>query len=451
MSSTPPPLFPAAPPPPPRLPPDRKTGLGGCTLAALILGGLALLLVVAAVLAIPTLRKVQEKARQLSEEQRAQEQQRLAALKPAAPLSEEQKAGLLAFGEALAAELSEGDMEAVARRIDVEAMTDRVFIPLGSAAQWVGARRGYMGAVGKMGGGLVQVPAGSDVKALRVLERDGSPAVMIRLLFPEGAMSFIDVLVRVDGEKFEMIDVYNHVFGIMASEEARNGMLAMIPNAGDAFFSALFGKAGTSKAKIEALLEMKALINKGDLARAQEYYAGLPAAARKERLVFLQYLHALSNDPAASEETQDRYYQALVEAPEILGENGATELLRVDIEFMNGNYAETERLLERAEEKLGRDAYLTSLRATMMLHQENLAGARQLAKEAAGMEPDLINLVDLRLSIHAHAKDHAALLQELRDFKTQRDRVIPAEALEDEQFEAFRQSPEFEVWKAENP
>ena len=140
-----------------------------------------------------------------------------------------------------------------------------------------------------------------------------------------------------------------------------------------------------------------------------------------------------------------------MEAPAILGENGASELLRVDVEFLNGNYEEAERLLHQVETKVGRDAYLTCLRANMRISKNDLPGALRLADEAASMEPELLTSVDVRLTVHAKTGDHAALLQVLTDLKTQRGLIISAANLSDPQYEGFRKSPEFSRWQAENP
>lgn len=455
MSSTPPPLFPSAPPPPPPpLPPPQKSGVSGGKIALLVCLLLALVVLAGAWLAFQVYHRHQASARQASELKRLVEKSKLDKLRPRDPLSAAQQKALLEFGEGLASELSAGDLKSAAKRVDIIALADRVFLPLGAAGDsttWREARKGFEKAIVSSAGGLAQVPADSKIKVLRVVERDGSPAILLRLILPNGALTFLEVLVRVEGDSFHVIDLYNHAFGILVTEESRNTLLVLMPNTSANLLAGLFGSSTGSKAKVDAALRLREIISKGDLDAMRKHYNGLSADLRKERILFIQYLQALSSNPNSSPEAEDDYYQALVEAPAILGENGASELLRVDVEYLNGNFAEAANLVAQVEAKVGRDAYLTCLRANMHVELNQLDQARALAEEAARMEPELLSTVDVFLAIHAKAGDHAALLQVLRDLKADRGLTIPAANLSDAQYDAFRESPEFATWKAENP
>ena len=147
---------------------------------------------------------------------------------------------------------------------------------------------------------------------------------------------------------------------------------------------------------------------------------------------------------------EKRYREAFSKAPALLGKDAAPDLLRVDLQFMDGDFAGAEESLRKMEAAVGRDAYLTHMRALMLLRLNKVDEAERLEREASKMEPELLSLVDLRLLIHAARKDFQALLNELREMKANRRIVVTREQLNEPAYEAFLKSAEFAKWEAEN-
>ncbi|MDZ4288246.1 MAG: hypothetical protein U0984_09815 [Prosthecobacter sp.] len=388
-----------------------------------------LLAALLAALAWPAYEKVRQSAHEAKLRQ-------LDALKPAGPLSAEQKEAVKEFGERLARALTGGDVDKVATMVDFEAVADRALIPLGEGTDSAQTRKELIDGYRGKHGGLFAALLGNPVKYLRLGERDGFPAVRLRLMAREGTVNYVDVLVRVDEKgKVNVVDFFTFLFGTYATTESRNATL---------------GIPGDDPARFEAMSKMATALRLGRGEDVVSQYQRLPAALKNERTFFMMYLRALTSLPTASAEVEKHYRQALADAPRLLGKESATDLLRVELHFLDGDFAGAEESLRHLEALVGPDPYLTQMRALMLLRQGKVDEAQRLEKEASAAEPDLPNLMDLRMMIYAAKKDYGALVNELRAYKTKNQMVISRQQLADPEYEAFLKSPEFATWESEN-
>ncbi|HYF34906.1 MAG TPA: hypothetical protein VD994_06395 [Prosthecobacter sp.] len=434
-----PPLFVPNPAPPP---PPAKSG----SLKWVLFIVLAVVIVIAVLTAVtvPAYRTMKRKAQEAGE-------RRLEAAKPKLPLSAPDKAAVDAFGARVARAVNEKDTAFLASVTDSEAMADRVFVPLGDGIDTQQAKRGFINGLQRNASGLFNNVMGSEVKFMSQGERDGFPTVRLRVMFESGAVSFIDLLVRLDRSRtVKAVDIFTFVFGSYATTEARNAMLLMMTKDQSSPLRVALGMKDYDPVTTEALIKMSTALRLGRGEEIVSQYKGLSQALKNERMFFLIYLQGLTTLQSESDEMNDLYRAALMRAPELLGEESATDFLRVDLQFMDNDFAGAEESLRKTEDKVGRDAYLTQMRALMFLRLNKVDEAQRLEREARKMEPDLLSLVDLRLLIHAARKDYPALVNELRELKTARQVVITREQLTEPEYEEFLKSPEFANWEEEN-
>lgn len=143
------------------------------------------------------------------------------------------------------------------------------------------------------------------------------------------------------------------------------------------------------------------------------------------------------------------YKDALRAAPNILGQDSTTDLLMIDLHFLDGNFAEADASIQRVERIIGGDPYLKVLRANTRRMMKDYDGALKLANEAQHDEPDLADAVDARITIHLERKDYRGLVAELRAFKRDFGITLDRKALDEPMYAEFVASPEFAAWEKE--
>lgn len=428
--------------------PPPRVGMGAGKIILIVVGVVVLAVAGLAVFIGANFERIQEVARKA----KAQAQPTVAA-KPPPPLTPEQQTALVQYGKDLAQALTDKDSDAVKARLDNNGMADRVFETLPPMRDADEMRAGFVnGASGRPGGWLWTLMEG-DVVFLRTRERLGFPAVLLRMKSEEGAVNYIDVMVRPDGTSFKAVDAFNYVFATTVSEDARNVFAVMTSGSGGGGLAALLGIPQVRMNK-EMLGRFEA-INKarqaGDAAEIVRICDALPAELKTQRMFFiirLQALMALSTSGSAK--IDEDYKQALRAAPDIVGKDSTTDLLMVDLLFMENDFQGADDCLKRVEAVVGGDPYLKFLRGNARLQMKDYDGTLALADEASKEDPKMAEIVDLRLGVHLGRKDHKAMLEELRAFKKNFDATIDRAAMaENEMYKDFLASPEFATWEKE--
>lgn len=445
MHDQPPPLPPSPPPPQGfgQLPP---TGTGksrtGCIIGAVVAGvvGLALISILVAI-AVPAFNKLQRK----SEERR---QRNETATKPPEPLTAGQKQKLQTFGEQVAADLSEGKVEPVDRRVDLALFSARVFQDTGGHPAMTGARTAFEREIGTKS--LFRELAGHDIKCLRVRERDGFPSVLLRILMGDTGVNYVELICLPEEASFKIIDLYGHLFASFVSGECRMAMLPVMSKLGGAGLGALFGSLeGEGQQLVNEMLKMTRMRQGGDYAGVQTAYARLPEKARNMRIFFLIHLQALQLSQNSSPEIDAAYLEALEKAPDILGKESSLDLLLLDQLILRNDFDGAIQSLDRISKRLGGDAYLDVLRGGLMAKQGDLDGASRMALSAEKAEPEMVSIIDLRLAIRCARKDFTGVVSELRRLKLRYGKAFGRADLHEAMYEEFLQSPEFAAWERE--
>lgn len=437
-------LPPPLPNPPPALPPQRK-GMGTGVIVLIVVGAVVLLLAVLAALAVPAFQQLQK----LAEETKAKQAK---AAQPPPPLTAEQKEALQVFGDALAEALTDGDDAKVKSLLDPDGLADRVFdARTAGFPQAADMRKGFMNGAMKHPGGWLRNLMGNEVTALRVRERDGFPAVVLRLKPEDGGVNYVDIIARPQGGGFRAVDMFTYMYASYLSDEMRNLMATMLPDSGAGKVAAWFGAANFDNEMIDRLKSGGELMKSGDFAGALRLCDGLPQKYRTHRMFFMLRMQALMALNGTEDGKHDAAYrEALRSAPDILGKDSTTDLLLIDLHFLDNNLAEAEASILRVQKVIGGDPYLKVLQANTRRMMRDYEGALKLANEAQQEEPDLYDAVDARLTIRVEQKDYPALVEELRAFKRGSGVVLDRKSLEDDaQFKEFLASPEFAAWEKE--
>lgn len=439
-------------PPPNRVPPMAPPPRVGMSFGKIILIVVGVVVLVVAGLAVfigANFERIQEVARKAKASG-----QPIVAAKPPPPLTPEQQTALAQYGKDLAQAFTDKESDAVKARLDNNALADRVFENLPPVRDAADMRAGFIkGASNRPGGWLWTLMEG-EVVFLRTRERLGFPAVLLRMKTEDGAINYVDVIVRPEGAGFKAVDAFNYVFATTVSEDARNVLAVMTSGSGGGGGLAAMLGIPQMRMNKEVMSRFEA-INKarqaGDAAEIVRICDALPAELKTQRMFFiirLQALMALSSSD--SPKIEEDYKQALRAAPDIVGKDSTTDLLMVDLLFMEKDFQGADDCLKRVEAVVGGDPYLKFLRGNARLQMKDYPGTLALADEASKEDPQMAEVVDLRLGVHLGRKDHKAVLEELRAFKKNFDAVIDRAAMADNDvYKDFLASPEFAMWEKE--
>ena len=115
---------------------------------------------------------------------------------------------------------------------------------------------------------------------------------------------------------------------------------------------------------------------------------------------------------------------------------------------MEEAYDEAIQAATRVDEAVGGDPYLHVLRGWIYYQQGKMADVMRCIALADQEEPGMTEAIDLKLTYYAKTGDHAALVQELKDFQIEYGtRLGRAELSQEPQYEEFLKSPEFEAYE----
>lgn len=408
--------------------------MSGWLIGLLVAIPLLSIIAILAAIAIPAYNVVQKKARDMKAGEEA-------AKPPPAPLNDEQQRRAIDFAMQVGKAVGASNLEAMSAQVDFDAFSARVFA---DTSLPLPMRVGFTTAMKDKKGGLLAQLASSQMKMLRFHERDGFPAVTMRLLPPTGGVNYFDLLVRKDGDSFKVVDLYGYLFGSYSSAESRQAMVLMQEQDTNAIARVL-GISSGDKKSVDLLLNMFRQMGNHDPRSVQHTYEQLPPAIQKTRPAFvanLQALQALQSQP----EYAAIYAHALENARTILGTDASTDLLLVDLYFINKDYQGVQRCMANVRKVVGEDAYLHHLSGMAAIKANDVKSAEASLAVAEKLDPTLSALVDLRLQVRAAKGDFAGVVAELQRFtKTTGTKLTPA-MLGEPVYDAFKKSPEFTEW-----
>lgn len=415
-------------------PPQPKKGLSGCMIAVLVAIPAVIVIAILAALAVPAFNIVQKKAR----EAKATAQ---ATTPPAKPFDDARQKRAMEFAAALGRDVRQKNEEAMSQFINTEAFTARVFA--GTSLPF-NARAGFSSAIKEKKGGLLTQLAGSRMTMLRFRQRDGFPAVTMRVEPVGGGVNYIDLLVHEDGDSFKVVDLYGYLFGSWSSAESRQAMVLM-QEQDTSSIAQVLGISGGDKKSIDLLMNMFRQMGNRDPRSVQHTYEQLPPALQKSRPAFTANLQALQQLQSLPEYSPI-YAHALENAGTILGKDAATDLLLVDLYFINKDYTGVKRCMANVRKAVGPDAYLDHLEGIAAIRAQDYKAAEASLAAAEKLDPDLTALVDLRMQVRAAKGDFAGVITELKRFISDTGARLTPEVFDEPVYDALKKSPEFKEW-----
>ena len=413
--------------------------MSALTIALIVVAIVAVVVVGLVALAVPAYKRVREQAFELAEQTRKKHREEMARR-----LSAEEKVKANAFALKLIAALENQDAAQVRAAVDEQELAEEVFHGLNSDADM---RKGFIDGMNQTPGGMLGNLMGQRGHLVRHHVREGIPVVTLRFLDQNAAASYVDLFLKRDGKGgFIGLDLYNYLFGTRVTAESRRAVAMMLGPDTSTLAQILGIPTAESRETAVQFTGYTQSLQSGDFRAVVEKYGRLKPALQNLPFTYSIYIQALQQLSTTQPEMNETYAQALEKARGILGEDVTIDLLLVDMHFIRGDMQAARADVERALKTIGDDSYLYHLVGLMCARTDDLAGAEAALAKAEKIQPDLIDLVDLRMMILAMKKDYAGLVKMMQDFSAKTGAELTPELLGEKVYDGFKKSPEFTKW-----
>lgn len=337
------------------------------------------------------------------------------------------------------------DAERAARLIDWDAMIDKATADAGLENELF--RRAFVRGAKKKANGMEFIKQldgvlqnGGSLHLLRVrTAADGSQRAVLRLLLPDGAVNYHEMIINRDEGLVRARDIYIYTNAELLSETMHRMFffaLAQDPSA----LQKLTGRKNPFLEHIEDYKQMMEKVRAGDGRGAEELYKRLPEETRKQKSVMLAHVFAASKlgDDAA-------YIKAMDEMRHLFPHDGGVDLMSIDAFILKAKWPEALAAVDRVDAAVGGDPYLDVFRSNILLRSGDLKKAHDFSLRAGVREPALAAAFWAQVNVSLARADYAEtarLLTHLRD--TLHVELADLTTLPD--YQGFVASPEYEEW-----
>ena len=352
------------------------------------------------------------------------------------------------FAESMEKNAKSGDIAAVNRLIDWDAILSRATTPLeGSKAfadqfvlrtkQDVAGEYGIAAKISKL------IRGGSDFRCLRVQVQDGEKRLVFRLLNAKRmSLDYFEFVLsrRADGAVVAS-DYYTFRTGDTMSQATRRRYRSLAP-----VFTKVIAREKLSPEDLAYLEndrkfhQMQACSSAGDGRRALEIYAQLPDSWRTEKLVLLTRIEA------ANHLRGQPYDEAMKALESALPADPCLDFVLLDYFFANQQYDKAREAIDRVDARIGGDPYQDARRALCCMQQKKYRQAREYAQKAIKAEDSLLLAygVLLQVALDEKAFDEVSRLLILIEEKSLM--VLP-DLSTTPAYAEFVKSPQYQTWR----
>lgn len=365
------------------------------------------------------------------------------------PLSPAHREALAELGDHVARLLNEGNFEAIARDLDITAMTQAAFAGLDLEAnpKWKEMRDGLVRRLRAKPAELFSNLEGVHARYLRLHETPSGTAALVRGVMPNGSAAYFDIFphMQPDGSA-KLANIYNYATGLDVPDSLRAILFALAPQTDRSLADRLFGNDTSVEPAL--LRELEAALNRRSPTAVAEVWPKLPVKFRQQRPIFMSALQVLMLDTQ-----HPAYLAALTEAREAYADDPLADLLSIDWHFLRRNLPALEACLDRVEMRLGGpDAQLLTLRASGRIQAGDLVGADQVLSQALAAEPDFLNAYLSQLKLRILQRDFSAAIAVLDTLNDRFGRpYYPPPAERGEVFAEFINSAIYQHWLNRHP
>ncbi len=322
------------------------------------------------------------------------------------------------YAQAMVRAVAAGDQTAVNALIDWDAILEagRAGIAMTDKnhAAYLRAMRGsLLGNAGLASQLIRNSQAGGKFDYRRTEEKQKRRVILFRFIGPpsHGGINYFEFPVaHGPDDKIRAVDFYSYITGELATDTIHRLQLPIAASLSRTFLEKLMTHEQDYIRDTSKITSITGAINQGKMKLALAQMKELRPGTKREKTVLLMRLRA------ARVADQKDYVETIKEFRTRFPHDACLDLLLIDYHAINKDFAEAIECLNRLENAVGSDPYLTYIRATFVSERSDRAEARRLADQAIDREPSLQRpyLFLLRLSLEDKRDDDTlALLKKL--------------------------------------
>ena len=303
-----------------------------------------------------------------------------------------------------------------------------------------GMRNSAEAPTGMLGSIMGRLGENGTVRFLRVRNVTEGKRVLLRILFEDGGVNYIEWVPTMSSGQLKIVDGYVYLSGELFSTTVRRITVPMLAGLQPSLVQRLNGAEREAMAYLKTIEQISAATQGGRFAEVISLYQQLPESLKKEKAFMLQWLTASQSAGEA------QYLQALEAFRTQFPNDVALDFILLDYQALNEDFQGAADGLRRLESSMGGDSHLHSLLAMQLIQLGQLADARKTAEEAMQMDSDLTTPIQILVQISCKEQQYDEALMLMK-------RMLDAYELEflemqnDPDFAGFVASPQFTEWQ----
>lgn len=277
------------------------------------------------------------------------------------------------------------------------------------------------------------------------LTKDSIPKALYRIVSQGGVNYFELFLQKNKQDSVQIIDYYPYAVGQQFSNTLRRIYLSSLSDLRDSIkMDSLSKEDSMYVANIPTLDKIGKFFEEGEYNNALALIDSFPVVIREDKMIQITKLNIAFNEGG------EMYLQAIEEFKEKYPNDPLVEVILLDFAFAQQEHTQALAIIDSLNKKIGGDAYLNVMKATIYEDLAKNDVAIDLLKEAiqteASMEESYWKIIPLYMKQKKYAEVVTLFpqMQELFD-------INPAEFLVYDGYEEFWQSSAFEAWESKHP
>lgn len=365
------------------------------------------------------------------------------------PLAEADKLKLEAFGQELAAAVSEGD-DATFKKLFVHKECARRFMRGVSASKKFkkGFLEGVLEAFDKRPGGLAWGFFGQNYTFLRIHPTHGQHRVLCRIQPEVGGVSYHAYTCIPTPEGIRAVDFYDYASGELVTRTMRN--VAIMGAAEERRSQSFVGRLLSDEEaalgdNAQAIKAFGAASQSGDIDKAIEIYDAFPKKLQDLKPYQIAYLSLLGT----REEDEPRYIKASEKYAKDFPGDPSLVLMMIDYHLLKKDFVKASESVKQLDQQVGGDVYLQVIQGSILYEEKKFAEALALCEDAILKEPSLEDAYWNAIVAASGLNDFASMTKHMTTLRDNMDYLFEAEELaENEVYQAFTESPEGKAFMA---
>jgi tetratricopeptide (TPR) repeat protein len=278
------------------------------------------------------------------------------------------------------------------------------------------------------------------ITLLRLHRQQKQSHALFRMLTAEGSLNYHDyTLARAADGRILAIDIYVYVIGEQIWKTNRRLALPLFAQQSKGILDKLISSEADIVRNIDQIGDMAAAIQQGNHYKALRIWEKLPERVKEDRSVLVMRMQA------AQQVSVESYMESIDDIRRLFPREAWVSLISIDAFRRRGQFDDALLAIDALDRSVGRDPYLSYVRADTYVAQGQLAQALEQARKAIELEPQLSAPYWVLVAVSLREKDFAKTSQLLTEIH-QKFNIEIAGLEQLPEYSEYIQSKEYREW-----